>query len=109
MTSKQKIREIYEILPKLNCGFCGFGGCGQFARAVVEGRASPFGCWQAPWLGYRISEMLGLKAPAYSFSFAFAPQAEPTPSLEALRREVGELSRRAADILDRIEKLRLGR
>jgi len=29
--SKEKIRKIYEILPKLNCGFCGFGSCGQFA------------------------------------------------------------------------------
>ena len=50
--SKEKIREIYEVLPKLNCGFCGFGSCGQFARAVAEGRASPFGCRQNPWCVY---------------------------------------------------------
>jgi len=34
--TKEKIREIYEILPKLNCGFCGFGGRGQFGRAMVR-------------------------------------------------------------------------
>jgi len=48
ISSKEKIREIYEVLPKLSCGFCGFGSCGQFARAVVEGGASPFGCRQNP-------------------------------------------------------------
>jgi len=42
--SRKKIRNIYEALPKLNCGLCGYGNCGQFARAVAEGRASPFGC-----------------------------------------------------------------
>ena len=46
--TKEKIREIYEGLPKLDCGFCEFGSCGQFARAVAERRASPFGCRQNP-------------------------------------------------------------
>lgn len=40
MIEKQKIKEIYDLLPKLNCGFCGFGNCGQFARAVGEGKKS---------------------------------------------------------------------
>ena len=28
--NKEEIREIYEVLPKLDCGFCEFGSCGQF-------------------------------------------------------------------------------
>jgi Na+-translocating ferredoxin:NAD+ oxidoreductase RNF subunit RnfB len=35
VSTKQKIWEIYEALPKLNRGFCEFAGCGQFVRAVT--------------------------------------------------------------------------
>jgi Na+-translocating ferredoxin:NAD+ oxidoreductase RNF subunit RnfB len=28
--SNEIIKSIYELLPKLNCGFCGFGICGKF-------------------------------------------------------------------------------
>ena len=112
--SKEKIREIYEVLPKLNCGFCGFGSCGQFARAVAEGRASPFGCRQNPWSGYRISEAVGMKVPAYSYGFqppCFSPLGvSPFPkTLKALREEVKELSQGADDILARIENLKARR
>jgi len=108
MDKKGKIRQVYEALPKLNCGFCGFGTCGQFARAVAEGRTSPFGCRQNPWSGYRISEIMGMKVPARSFGFqpAFSPRPGFVPSPEALREEVRESSRRADDILARIEKLK---
>ncbi|HIH96227.1 MAG TPA: hypothetical protein HA348_01835, partial [Thermoplasmata archaeon] len=56
---KKIIRDIYEALPKLNCSLCGYGNCGQFARAVAEGKASPFACQQNPWVGYKISEIIG--------------------------------------------------
>jgi Na+-translocating ferredoxin:NAD+ oxidoreductase RNF subunit RnfB len=46
--STDKIRQIYDTLPRLNCGLCGFDACGKFAKAVAEGRASPFGCKQDP-------------------------------------------------------------
>ena len=39
-----KIAEITEVLPAANCGGCGFAGCADFAKAVVEGRAEPDGC-----------------------------------------------------------------
>jgi len=105
--NKEKIKEIYEVLPKLNCGFCGFGSCGQFARAVAEGRASPFGCRQNPWSGYRISEIIGVKVPAYSYGYqpAFVSSLGVSPSptnLKALREEVKGLSRGVDDILARI-------
>jgi len=88
--TKEKIKEIYEVLPKLNCGLCGFGNCGQFARAVAEGKASPFGCRQNPWSGYRISELMGMKVPAYSYGFqpTFLHRPGVSPSQHALREEV---------------------
>jgi len=109
VASKEKIRKIYEALPKLNCGLCGYDNCGQFARAVAEGKASPFGCCQNPWVGYRISEIMGVKAPAFGYRYAsyqpvLAQQAAPLASA-SLRKEVEGLSQRVDDILTRIEKL----
>ena len=31
-----KIEQIHEALPNLDCGACGFPGCGQYAKAVME-------------------------------------------------------------------------
>ena len=108
--NKEKIREIYEVLPKLNCGLCGYGNCGQFARAVAEGKASPFGCRQNPWVGYKISETTGVKAPAFGYRYAlyqpiFAQRPESLPPPTSLGEEIGALSQRVDDILARIEKL----
>lgn len=107
VTSKEKIREVYEALPKLNCGYCGFGNCGEFARAVVEGRASPFGCRQNPWAGYKISELIRIKVPVQSF-YGFQPAPVPAPRVtpKVLREEVQGLSQRVDDILARIAKLK---
>ena len=109
--SKEKIREIYEVLPKLNCGFCGFGSCGQFARAVAEGRASPFGCRQNPWSGYKISEIIGAQVPAYSYGYqpAFVSRPGVSPSDKALKEEVQGPSQSVDDMLARIEKLKARR
>jgi Na+-translocating ferredoxin:NAD+ oxidoreductase RNF subunit RnfB len=109
--NKDKIREIFEVLPKLNCGFCGFGSCGQFARAVAEGRASPFGCKQDPWSGYRISEIIGAEVSAYGYEFQPAPflhrRSTPSPdALKASREEVKGLSHAVDDILARIDRLK---
>ena len=110
ITHREKIRNIYEALPKLNCGLCGYGNCGQFARAVAEGKASPFACQQNPWVGYRISEIIGFKAPAFSYGYKFyqpalAQRADPPPSPASLRKEVGALSQKVDDILAKIENL----
>jgi Na+-translocating ferredoxin:NAD+ oxidoreductase RNF subunit RnfB len=91
--SNRKIREIYEILPKLNCGLCGFRACAQFARAVAEGRASPFGCRQDNRSGYTISKIVGVKVPS-------------TWDLKALKKEVKRFSQELNCFLSRIEKLR---
>ena len=42
--TKEKIRKIYEVLPKLDDQRCGYKSCGEFARAVAEGKAPCYGC-----------------------------------------------------------------
>ena len=43
-----KIEQIHEVLPNLDCGACGFAGCGQYAKAVLAdaeliGKCAPGG------------------------------------------------------------------
>jgi hypothetical protein len=107
---KDKIRQIYDTLPQLNCGLCGFEGCGKFAEAVAEGRASPFGCRQDPWAGYRIGEIIGIKASIFGHHMIFgqpiySQRPELLASIGLLRTEVSELSKRIRGILDRIDSL----
>ena len=107
MPGRQKIKEIYDVLPKLNCGYCGFKSCGQFAKAVVEGRASFFGCRQNPWAGYRISEIIGMQVPTTSYGFYQMPfvSRKITGSALSLRENIGRLHIQTDDILTRIESL----
>jgi len=111
VVNKEKVREIYEVLPKQNCGFCGFESCGQFARAIAEGRASPFGCRQNPWIGYHISEIIGMKVPAYTYGFlpAFAPPLGVAILQKPLREEMRGLFQKVDNILGRIENLKASR
>ncbi len=39
-----RIEQVNEALPAANCGGCGFAGCADFAKAVVEERAPCDGC-----------------------------------------------------------------
>lgn len=108
--TKEKIKRIYETLPQLNCGLCGFEGCGQFAMAVAEGRASPFGCRQNPWIGYEVSDIIGLRTPFSGYPNRFyqpSLMSGPglSPSLESLGKEVRGLLSRMESILDRIDTL----
>ncbi len=61
---KRKAREIVSLLPKKNCGGCGFGDCGQFALAVAQGKASPYDCHRgAGEIGKRISQIVNIDPP----------------------------------------------
>ena len=40
----EKAKKIVSLLPKENCGKCGFDNCGAFAVALVAGKASPLDC-----------------------------------------------------------------
>ncbi len=46
LTSEQEeiAREIYELLPKINCGACGYPTCMDCARAVARGDAPYNAC-----------------------------------------------------------------
>jgi RnfABCDGE-type electron transport complex B subunit len=35
---------IYELMPKANCGACGFPGCSGFVESLLEGKVSPSKC-----------------------------------------------------------------
>jgi superfamily II DNA/RNA helicase len=100
IATKDRIKSIYQALPQRNCG--------RFARAVAEGKASPFGCRQDPRAGYRISEILGQKLPYPTHGLTrplLSRRPHPLPPT-LLREELSALSARADDILTRIEKLK---
>ncbi len=108
--NKDIIKKIYELLPHINCGLCGYENCGKFAKAVAEGSASPFGCRQNPWLGYNISEIIGLRMPAFGYQqrpyqYGIRPKSKSVASLKPLRQEVDGLSKRIEDMLNRIDTL----
>ena len=57
-----KIEQIHAALPNLDCGACGFAGCGGYAKGVMEnpeliGRCSPGGAGVAA----QIAEILNLQ------------------------------------------------
>lgn len=57
------IPQIRDVLPGANCGGCGLAGCDAFAKAVVEGNASPSGCpVGGSDLTNKISEILGVES-----------------------------------------------
>ncbi len=41
---QRKAEEIYKLLPKADCGKCGFDSCYETAIAIAEGRAPPDAC-----------------------------------------------------------------
>jgi RnfABCDGE-type electron transport complex B subunit len=57
-----RVEAVNNALPGANCGGCGYVGCGEYAEAVVEGKAGPEAC---PVGGAncaaRIAEILGLE------------------------------------------------
>ncbi|MFH1038124.1 MAG: RnfABCDGE type electron transport complex subunit B [PVC group bacterium] len=55
-----RLEKIEELLPQLNCGACGYGGCADCARALLDGKAEPSVCPVAPPEARReIAELLG--------------------------------------------------
>lgn len=56
-----KIEQIYQVLPRIDCGTCGFAGCSSYAKAVAAspeliGRCAPGG----GSLSEKIAEILSL-------------------------------------------------
>lgn len=58
-----RIETVTDMLPGANCGGCGYAGCADFGKAIVEGKAQPGQCPVAsPEDGARIAEYLGIQA-----------------------------------------------
>jgi len=61
---KEKTREIYEVLPKLDDQRCGYKTCGEFARAVADGKAPCYGCVSGgPEVAAKVCEIMGARVP----------------------------------------------
>jgi len=61
---KEKIKKIYDVLPKLDDQRCGYKSCGQFARAVAEGKAPCYGCVSGGWeVAAKVCEIMGARVP----------------------------------------------
>jgi len=70
---KEKIRKIYEVLPKLDDQQCGYKSCGEFARAVAEGKAPCYGCVSGgPEVAAKVCEIIGARVPEEAIA-QFAP------------------------------------
>ncbi len=56
-----RLEQVEELLPGVNCGGCGYAGCGDFARALVVGQASPEKCPSCPAFNIaKIAALLGV-------------------------------------------------
>ena len=64
MTDTEKLREIVSLLPGKNCGKCGYENCGEFAVALVEGKAKPAECRKSLSKVKEICLALGIEAPS---------------------------------------------
>ena len=70
---KEKIRKIHEVLPKLDDQRCGYKSCGEFARAVAEGKAPCYGCVSGgPEVAAKVCEIMGARVPEEAIA-QFAP------------------------------------
>jgi hypothetical protein len=71
--TKEKIKRIYGFLPRLDDQRCGYRTCGEFARAVAEGKAPCYGCVSGgPQVAAKVCEIMGAKVPQETTAW-FAP------------------------------------
>ncbi|MHC4443993.1 MAG: RnfABCDGE type electron transport complex subunit B [Planctomycetota bacterium] len=57
-----RIQQIEDVLPAANCGGCGYAGCADFARAVVDRRVRCDGCPVGESeVAEKIADILGIK------------------------------------------------
>ena len=78
---KEKTRKIHEVLPGLDDRRCGYKTCGEFARAVADGRAPCYGCISGgPEVAAKVCEIMGAEVPEEAI-----PQFGPSPGLSGGR------------------------
>ncbi len=39
-----RVKAIFQLLPRANCGACGYASCIEFAQAIASGKADPMSC-----------------------------------------------------------------
>ncbi len=67
----ERVTAVSEKLSGANCGGCGFAGCADFAKAVVEGKAEINGCSAtSPENKAEIAKILGIEFAGASKTFA---------------------------------------
>jgi len=82
---KEKIKKIYEVLPKLDDQRCGYNSCGEFARAVAERKAPCYGCISGgPEVAAKVCEIMGAGVPE-----EIIPYFSPSTGLNQPRLDVG--------------------
>jgi RnfABCDGE-type electron transport complex B subunit len=65
VTSDPRIEQIEGVLPGVNCGACGFGGCSAYAHAVVAGQVGPSECVPGGIaVAHQVAAVMGLQAEA---------------------------------------------
>ncbi len=58
----RRIDDIIEVLPGANCGGCGYAGCANFAKALIEGTGDVSGCpVGGAEITDKIAEILGIQ------------------------------------------------
>jgi len=57
---------IEEILPRANCGSCGYGGCAAYAEALAKGQAAGNACTPGgPQAAKKIAAIMGIEVAAF--------------------------------------------
>ena len=106
---RTQIQEIYEVLPGLDCGLCGYGNCRGFAEAVVHGKAPISACRQDPFAARKIAAILGgttHTGPVHTgASVTGMSTAGPPIAAASIRLEVDGLAKQSDALLARIEAL----
>lgn len=68
----EREERIGEVLPGVNCGGCGFSGCGSCAEAIVSGRASVNACVPGgSSTAAKVAEIMGVQAETRELKVAF--------------------------------------
>jgi len=88
---------IEEILPRANCGSCGYGGCAAYAEALAHGEAPPNACTPGgPATAKKIAEILGIQVSDFVPKVAVVKCQGGRPYSGTRFRYVGEPDCRAA-------------
>lgn len=60
-----RVAAVDELLPRANCGACGYAGCTDYAEAIVSGEAETNLCWQGGTaIAKKIAAVMGTEAAA---------------------------------------------